>query len=96
MKTFLLIISVALACLPMLAQQQEKEPVAWLAKPSLEVCLTASDAGQAAKFFAEGLGLTARGEPQGVAATGGLRMLLFAAGNLTVKVRVYTQSPAAR
>jgi Ca2+-binding EF-hand superfamily protein/catechol 2,3-dioxygenase-like lactoylglutathione lyase family enzyme len=68
--------------------------VSSLAKPSLEVCLNASDADRATKFFAEGLGLAARGEPR--SSTGGvaMRMLLFTAGNSTVKVRVYQQTPA--
>jgi catechol 2,3-dioxygenase-like lactoylglutathione lyase family enzyme len=65
-----------------------------LAKPSLEVCLTASDADQATQFFAEGLGLAARGEPRSGAGGVALRMLLFTAGNSTVKVRVYSEQPA--
>ena len=68
--------------------------VAALAKPSLEVCLSASDAEQATKFLAEGLGLTARGEPRGGAPGVAMRMLLFTAGNSTVKVRVYSEPPA--
>ncbi|MFZ5830302.1 MAG: VOC family protein, partial [Planctomycetota bacterium] len=69
-------------------------PVFSLAKPSLEVCLIASSADEATRFFAQGLGLAARGEPR--SGTGGvaLRMLLFTAGNSTVKVRVYAQPPA--
>ncbi|MBN8457252.1 MAG: VOC family protein [Verrucomicrobia bacterium] len=65
-----------------------------LTKPSLEVCLSAGDADQATKFFAEGIGLAARGEPRGGAAGVAMRMLLFTAGNSTVKVRVYSQPPA--
>jgi catechol 2,3-dioxygenase-like lactoylglutathione lyase family enzyme len=68
--------------------------VSSLAKPSLEVCLSASDADAATKFFAEGLGLAARGEPRGGAAGVAMRMLLFTAGSSTVKVRVYSQPPA--
>ena len=68
--------------------------VSSLAKPSLEVCLSASSAEQATKFFAEGLGLVARGEPRGGAGGVAMRMLLFTAGNSTVKVRVYSQPPA--
>jgi len=68
--------------------------VAALAKPSLEVCLSASDAEQATQFFAEGLGLTARGEPRGGAPGVAMRMLMFTAGNSTVKVRVYAEPPA--
>ena len=69
-------------------------PADWLTKPSLEVCLIASDAEQATKFFAEGIGLVARGEPLGGAAGSAMRMFLFSAGSSTVKVRVYSQSPA--
>jgi catechol 2,3-dioxygenase-like lactoylglutathione lyase family enzyme len=68
--------------------------VSSLAKPSLEVCLSAGDADQATKFFAEGIGLAARGEARGGAAGVAMRMLLFTAGNSTVKVRVYSQPPA--
>lgn len=67
--------------------------VSSLAKPSLEVCLSASDAEQATKFFAEGLGLAARGEPRGGTKGAPMRMLLFGAGSSNVKVRVYQQTP---
>jgi len=70
------------------------QAVSSLTKPSLEVCLSASDAEQATKFFAEGLGLDARGEPRGGAAGVAMRMLLFNAGSSTVKVRAYAQPPA--
>lgn len=68
--------------------------VSSLTKPSLEICLNASDAEQATKFFAEGLGLTARGEPRSGASGVAMRMLLFTAGQSTIKVRVYQQQPA--
>jgi catechol 2,3-dioxygenase-like lactoylglutathione lyase family enzyme len=68
--------------------------VSSLTKPSLEVCLNTVDAEQATKFFAEGLGLSARGEPRGGASGVAMRMLLFTAGQSTVKVRVYQQPPA--
>ena len=68
--------------------------VSSLTKPSLEVCLSAGSAEQATKFFAEGIGLVARGEPRSGASGAALRMLLFSAGSSTVKVRVY--SAAAR
>ena len=51
-------------------------------------------AEQATKFFAEGIGLVARGEPRGGAAGAAMRMLLFSAGSSNVKVRVYPQPPA--
>jgi catechol 2,3-dioxygenase-like lactoylglutathione lyase family enzyme len=78
------------------AISQSKIPAApanWLTKPSLEVCLIASDAEQATKFFAEGIGLVARGEPRSGGAGPGMKMLLFSAGNSNVKVRVYPQPP---
>jgi catechol 2,3-dioxygenase-like lactoylglutathione lyase family enzyme len=70
------------------------DAVSALAKPSLEVCLSAGDADQATKFLAEGIGLVARGEPRGGAAGVAMRMLLFTSGNSTVKVRVYSQPSA--
>jgi len=76
------------------ASQEPATAVAALAKPSLGVCLTAADADQATKFFAEGLGLAARGEPRGGASGVAMRMLLFTAGTSTIKVRVYQQTPA--
>jgi catechol 2,3-dioxygenase-like lactoylglutathione lyase family enzyme len=54
-----------------------------LTKPSLEVCLTASDETAARKFLAEGLGLAERPAPSAAAG----RLLLFAAGDSTIKVR---------
>jgi catechol 2,3-dioxygenase-like lactoylglutathione lyase family enzyme len=68
--------------------------VSSLTKPSLEVCLSASSAEEATKFFADGIGLVARGEPRSGAAGVAMRMLLFTAGNSTVKVRVYSHPPA--
>lgn len=68
--------------------------VSSLAKPSLGVCLIASNADEATKFFADGIGLVARGEPRSSGAAGTLRMLLFGAGSSTVKVRIYEQTPA--
>jgi hypothetical protein len=62
-----------------------------LTKRSLEVCLIANSAEQATKFFAEGIGLAARGEPLGGAAGTAMRMFLFSAGSSNVKVRVYPQ-----
>ncbi len=54
-----------------------------LTKPSLEVCLTAADEAAARKFLAEGLGLAERQAPSAAAG----RLLLFAAGDSTIKVR---------
>jgi len=65
-----------------------------LTKKSLDVCLNANSAEQATKFFAEGIGLLARGEPRGEGAGAAVRMVLFTAGNSTVKVRIYAQTPA--
>ena len=79
---------------PLRSATEPLNAVASLTKPSLEVCLSASSAEEATRFFAEGLGLAARGEPRGGAAGVAMRMLLFTAGNSTVKVRVYSEPPA--
>jgi catechol 2,3-dioxygenase-like lactoylglutathione lyase family enzyme len=76
------------------ATDRTSETTSWLTKPSLEVCLNASSAEEATKFFAEGIGLAARGEPSGGLSGPAMRMLLFGAGNSTVKVRIYAQPPA--
>ncbi len=68
--------------------------VAALAKPSLEVCLSAGSAEEATKFFADGIGLVGRGEPRAAGLGAAMRMLLFGAGSSNVKVRVYQQPPA--
>jgi Ca2+-binding EF-hand superfamily protein len=65
-----------------------------LAKPSLEVCLIASSAERATKFFVDGIGLAALGEPLVGGGGPGMKMLLFSAGSSNVKVRVYSQPPA--
>ena len=57
--------------------QQQAGPArlaALLSKQSLEVCLNASDADETTRFFAEGIGLLARGEPRGGAAGSAMRM----------------------
>jgi hypothetical protein len=63
----------------------------WLTKPSLEICLTASSAEEAKKFFGEGIGLVLR--PKTATGVPGMRLLLFSAGSSTVKVRVYDEKP---
>lgn len=71
--------------------------VAALSKPTLEICLNASDAASAERFFKEGLGLTQRPEPRGMRG-GGMRMLMFEAGRSgsVIKVRVYPTPPAKK
>ncbi|GEM_PF-6369095 len=79
------------------ASRRPAEPVnavSSLTKPSLEICLSASSAEEATKFFADGIGLVARGEPRGGTSSVAMRMLLFTARNSTIKVRVYAQPPA--
>jgi hypothetical protein len=63
MRTTVTIIglSAVLASLNLIAQEPARPRTAgWLTKPSLEVCLVASRADEATKFFADGIGLAAR------------------------------------
>lgn len=81
----------------MLSQGTSNAP-AWLekqlTKADLEVCLNASSAADARKFFVDGLGLTERRQPQrptGAMAT----MMIFEAGNSGIKVRTYSTTPSS-
>lgn len=64
-----------------------------LAKPSLEVCLNASDEAEARRFFVEGLGLEERPSPPTAGGGNTRRMLRFAVGKSNIKVRLYAEPP---
>lgn len=71
--------------------------IAALSKPTLEICLNASDAASSERFFKEGLEFAQRPEPRGMRG-GGMRMLMFEAGSSgsVIKVRVYPTPPSRK
>jgi catechol 2,3-dioxygenase-like lactoylglutathione lyase family enzyme len=93
----LLLLLLAPFLAPFLAPAQTATPLSIpdeLTKPSLEVCLNATDEAAAKKFFGEGLGLSERILPRVVPGANTRQMLLFPAGPSTIKVRLYDQPPA--